>query len=591
MTPAPDKRPATICGTAGPSQSPSSRWLWGILLAATALRLVGLGWGLPASDGWDNDGIAPRDFLVGIVETYTPGSYFTYPPLHLILLAALTAPGWVIGLIKAPALVQADVVQELIKVPYMTFFALVARLVSVTMSAGTVYCIARMTRLVAGEPASLIAAAIAALDAILVYYGHTTNLDGPYIFWSVLAMSLFMEGIAHRRPRRLAAGVLCFFCAVTTKDQAYALALISLPAVLICWFICDDWARRHWPHIAKPVASAFVAGAILFSIVSGAAVNPTGFVRRLTFLTGTASADNAYYSLSFDGWLRVFWDGLAGLGNHYPIFFVGLGLYGAVLHFSRFRRNCPAWVAGLLPMLAIFSFTLLFNLVALRTDDRFLLPHSVLLSFYIGIGSAHLLTIGSRLWQGFATVILTVAFAFALFGSLAVDAAFLRDPRYDAEDWLAKNVAPDAAVETYGKNVYLPRFPSTMHVSRVGPEAVVERSPLASASEIRQPYDRIESRRPDVIVISAFWVSRYLVPDSDSGGFGRVYSTVQRELFTDAASRLFFRELLSERRNYCIQHTSKYNLNVFREIHIHQSLNESIILLKRDELHCGPPTN
>jgi hypothetical protein len=63
-----------------------------VLLGVAVLHLACIGWGLPSSDGWDVDGVAPRDFLPGIVETYTPGRYFTYPPLHLELLALLTSP-------------------------------------------------------------------------------------------------------------------------------------------------------------------------------------------------------------------------------------------------------------------------------------------------------------------------------------------------------------------------------------------------------------------------------------------------------------------------------------------------------------------
>ena len=61
-----------------------------ILFVAAALRITGLFWGLPASDGWDNDGFAPRNFLTALALTYTPGSYFTYPPLHAFVLAILT---------------------------------------------------------------------------------------------------------------------------------------------------------------------------------------------------------------------------------------------------------------------------------------------------------------------------------------------------------------------------------------------------------------------------------------------------------------------------------------------------------------------
>ena len=40
--------------------------LFWILAVAAGLRLAGLFWGLPASDGWDDDGFAPRNFLTAL---------------------------------------------------------------------------------------------------------------------------------------------------------------------------------------------------------------------------------------------------------------------------------------------------------------------------------------------------------------------------------------------------------------------------------------------------------------------------------------------------------------------------------------------
>ena len=66
--------------------------LFWILLAAAGLRLAGLFWGLPASDGWDDDGFVPRNFLTALALTWKPGSFFTYPPLHALLLAVPSLP-------------------------------------------------------------------------------------------------------------------------------------------------------------------------------------------------------------------------------------------------------------------------------------------------------------------------------------------------------------------------------------------------------------------------------------------------------------------------------------------------------------------
>ncbi|MGH7270557.1 MAG: hypothetical protein ACREJ3_09015, partial [Polyangiaceae bacterium] len=70
-----------------------------ILVVALALRLTGLAWGLPAADGWDDDGVAPRDFLVGVLETFWWGHHYTYPPLHLLVLAIVSSPIWIVTLL------------------------------------------------------------------------------------------------------------------------------------------------------------------------------------------------------------------------------------------------------------------------------------------------------------------------------------------------------------------------------------------------------------------------------------------------------------------------------------------------------------
>src|ERR1700733_659101 len=92
--------------------------LFWILLVAMALRSVGLFWGLPASASWDSDSVAPRDFLVGVIESYRPGHFSTSPPLHLLLLTVLTAPGWILGLLRSRSLAPPDVIAEMIHVPY-----------------------------------------------------------------------------------------------------------------------------------------------------------------------------------------------------------------------------------------------------------------------------------------------------------------------------------------------------------------------------------------------------------------------------------------------------------------------------------------
>ena len=179
----------------------SSPLAW-ILCASFIVHVIGLSWGLPAADAWEDDGIAPRDFLVGAYETYLPGHYFTYPPVHLLGLSILTSPVWGLALARAPSLSQSDVIAAMIQVPTMTALTLVARFVSELMALGIIYFLAKLAEEVWGKRASLLVALVIAVNAPLTYYAHTSNLDVPYMFWACFALLETTRAIVRGEPRR-----------------------------------------------------------------------------------------------------------------------------------------------------------------------------------------------------------------------------------------------------------------------------------------------------------------------------------------------------------------------------------------------------
>src|SRR5208283_4515211 len=111
----------------------------GVLAVALLLRLTGLFWGMPASDGWDDDGVAPRDFLPGVLMTYWPGHHYTYPPLQLLILTLASAPIWIAKLIGAPSLEPGPLVSAFIEVPTMTALTVIARATTVALSLGILW--------------------------------------------------------------------------------------------------------------------------------------------------------------------------------------------------------------------------------------------------------------------------------------------------------------------------------------------------------------------------------------------------------------------------------------------------------------------
>ena len=556
-----------------------TRWLreplfW-ILLAAAALRLPGLFWGLPASDGWDNDGFAPRNFLTALALTWMPGSYFTYPPLHALLLALPSLPvaGW--ALAHAPSLSQHDVIATITQPHYMTYFAVVGRLVSIAMSLGIIWAIGAMATLVAGRRAGLFAAGAAALNVGLTYYGQVSNLDVPFLFWAALSLLSCMRAVIEQQLHRFWLAALFAACAVATKDQAYAIFALSLPLFFAAWFIVDAWPRRNARAVLITLAPAVVIAIVAVLLVDGAITNPGGFLKRVAFLTGPASQDYAEYSHGLTGVWALLGDMLRFYTRGAGLAAVGLAVLGAAAFALRARG--AVLVAGLLPLLAAVSFTLCFNLAALRTDDRFLLPQAMMACVYIGIAGAFVLRARPLPRLG-AAMVLALTGLFSLHQALAVDAAMLLDPRYDAERWLASHVRPGDTVETYGQNCFLPRFPTDARVSRVGQGDVKLRNPLPGVTELRQPFSAQRDAR--FIVVSGSWVRRYLRPERMLKP-GHIYSRLQQADFRNADARGYFAALDDGKLPYRLVHVARYQPGIWPAVHIHDSLAEPIGIYAR----------
>ena len=550
-----------------------SPWFW-ILAAAAVPRLAGLAWGMPASDGWDDDGFAPRNFLTALALTWKQCSFFTYPPLHALVLAIPSLPVALIALLHAPSLTQSGVVGEITKPVYMTYFAGTARLVNLVMSLGIITCAGQMAQLIATRRAGLFAAAACALGVTLTYYSQVSNLDVPYLFWSMLSLLTWMRAIATRDTARFRWAILFAAAAIATKDQAYGLFALSIPALLMVWFARDGWARVNARQITAALARPALLALAALLVLDGAITNPGGFIKRLAYLTGPASQDFATYTNDIAGRVallidmaKFFTHGIAALGS--ALFTIGAGF-----SLMRIRK-----MSVLVPLLAILSFTLCFNLVALRSDDRFLLPQAVLACVFIGIAVDKLFVMPERQTQRMAHMALAVIALFALYACLGVDAAMLADPRYDAEQWMADNIRPGDSIETYGQNAYLPRLPQTALLSRVGPGALAVRNPLPHVTELRQNFGAIETRQPHFIVVSAWWVQRYLALQKTADG--RMPSPILQRQYADSDARDYFRQLYAGALPYRLVHQSRYDGQRFPALHIHESLDEGIDIFER----------
>jgi len=559
-----------------------------ILVLAAGLRLAGLFWGLPASDGWDDDGFAPRNFLTALALTYKQGAYFTYPPLHAIFLALLALPGIVLALLHTPTFHQADVIAEFTKPGFMTFFAVTARLVNLAMSLGIIWCVGEMARLVAGgalgeahsdsvwataqikSRAGLFAAGACALNFGLTYYGQVSNLDVPYLFWAVMALWLGMRAVTEQQPRYFWGAALFAAASVATKDQAYALFLLSLPLFLLFYFAVDGWARANARKIILTLLPAAALALLAVLLLDGALTNPSGFAKRVAFLTGPASQTYAEYWHGPLGWTALLTDMMRYYARGYGLLAVvwtGIGVW-----LTWRRRNA----AGLLPLFAIVSFTLCFNFAALRSDDRFLLPQAVLACVYIGI-AAEMIGHARPLLRWSSQAVVAVTALLAVHQAIAINAAMMFDPRYDAERWMAAHIRAGESIESYGQNCFLPRFPGIAMVTRVGQGDLKLRNPLPGVREIQAPFAAPRDAR--YVVLSTAWTRRYLRSPVPLGP-GRTYSILQQTDFRNTDARHYFAGLVSGGLPYRLVHVAAPN-PFWPTVHIHDSLNEAIWIFER----------
>ncbi|WP_394822589.1 ArnT family glycosyltransferase [Pendulispora albinea] len=554
-----------------------------ILVACALVRVVGIGWGLPASDGWDNDGVAPRDFLAGLVETFTPGHYFTYPPFHLLVLGLLTSPVTIVALLRAPSLAPPDVIAEILNVSYMTGIAYIARFTTLVMSLGITYAMAKIAEAVRDRRAGYCAAAITGIDVSFTYYGKMTNLDVPYLFWGSLALLALVRAIAWNEPRRLRAFVILAVLAVATKDQAYALFLVGAPLAIGAWFVFDPRAREGARGIVRELGRGLAIGAGLFLVVDAVILNPTGFRARLGFLVGPASQDFANYSNDMTGRLRVIEETARLYASLWPSAFIVLAVGGIVLHLWRKKHEAPSrWVAGLAPLLTGISFTLAFNCIARRVEHRFILPQSLMLAVYAGLAvHAFLFELRGRVARLFAQAALAVAFARGIFLVVNLDANLLLEPRYDAERWMREHFAPGDRVETYGLNVYIPRFPDNVHVTRIGLDPAARRNPMPGFEERQDRFENVEARKPRWIVISEGWAWRYLTPLPKTEEGGVITPSTQIQTRGDPSATSYFHELLDGRRGYRVAHVGEFKSDIWSRVDLHGSTGRPTWILER----------
>lgn len=564
-----------------------------IVIAFVLSQLLAVGWDLPGSYGWENDGIAPRDFFAGIAINLTPGRGHRYPLFHNLLVGLLCLPILLVAALRAESWTLPALEHQILTVPVMTGCSLVAKLVSIAMACVALVVLARVARRTAGVQVGRWAAVWAVTCLTFAYYGRVSNLDGPYLMWTALAIDRLLT-MAEDRTRRdyvwfgIFAGI-----AVATKDQAYAGFVLPILLYLI---LLPLRPRRPFGPLRPHYENTAIAGAWGFAslgLLGGGFLNPTGFVVRLRELTGNASGDWMTYARTPAGALR----NVVDLVRHQEEFFwpwvvVALCWLGvAKVAMNRRGTGIHSRTFQLLPLCSGLSSLLFFTLIVARCEHRFVLPMGFWLSYYGGVSSAWLLSAGAsrgRLYVRLVQASLALVALWAAGHSFEVHLTQRGDARHRVTAYL--DTLPEGTrVETYGLLVHLPQFDVTdgapYRIQRVSRRPIEERNPLIGAREIDEPYGEVSERRPDVLVVPEHTARAHL---PQSLGPGMTEQAVRRRRQLDVDARSFFGSVLADTLDgYEVAFVAKPSLPRWARslgaepVHVHESVGHWQWVLRR----------
>ncbi|HEV2281921.1 MAG TPA: glycosyltransferase family 39 protein [bacterium] len=234
-----------------------------ITACALALRLLGVGRGLPYLHEWDEVFVLPHVITMVRDHTLNPGIFF-YGTLYYYLLCPvvyahalyLHARG-ILPSIQDVVLAHPLVPGYLwyLSVPSFYFWA---RAFTAMLGAATVYLVYRLGDAAFGRPVGLLAAALLAAAPGAVYYADTVRVDVPEAFFTTAAL-LAGLGVLRRGRRRdyLAAGLLTGL-AISTKQTA-----IWLLAPLVTAHVFNERRTVFVDAALACMALGVIAGGVL----------------------------------------------------------------------------------------------------------------------------------------------------------------------------------------------------------------------------------------------------------------------------------------------------------------------------------------
>jgi 4-amino-4-deoxy-L-arabinose transferase-like glycosyltransferase len=475
-----------------------------VLVLAAALRLKGIGWGLPLSlVNVDESTVLPKAF--GVARGGLDPQFFYYPSFFFYLVGAvyLVASPVLWALRGANPLAMASFVTD--PAPYFVL----GRLVSAAAGTASVYVLYRLGRGAFGRPAGLVAALFLATAPLHVAYSHMAVTDVTATMFSLLALLMLLQAAGGAGSRRLVAGAVLAGLATSTK---YNLGLLVLPATVAAVYACRaevaarlavrgpsasraagpgraalTWARPLVLRVYAPMLAAFLLGSPFIVL------DPRHFLHD--FLRQNR--------IMARGWLG--WEN-AGNGLWYNLHVNFTGAVGVVLVLL-----CLAGLAWALwrhtaldLMLAPYAIVyVLYVSTWKELADRYLLPVVpllILLAVRLCCDVAFARPAWRRVTVPLVAALLGVALVAPLSASLAFDRGLSgRDTRAVATAWIGENLPPGSTIATETSGPQLPRLRDAKYWTEAGKAA----PPAFRVIRLRLPAPGLPNKTHDLAWVRA----------------------------------------------------------------------------------------
>lgn len=530
-----------------------ARYLLAILLASFLLNIWGINWGLP--NRWHPDEITHR--AEDMVSDLSPNPHhFSYGSLHYFQLIAFAVLP-----VKIPNKILNEVHYKQDK--YLIFdyttqediVIILSRLLSVLLGVGVVLLTYLLSEALFDYKAALFASSLLTISMGFVNISHFATTDIPSLFWfamsCLMSTYVFVYGVGRWY---LLSGLFSGFAAAVKYVGG-----ISLLTLMSAHYLRNSRGSKNLLLGIIAAAGGFLVGnpVVIFSFFEFA----DGFIKENLYNSARSAQEPFAY-------LPYIHELINALGI--PLFLLCICgvLYSLVLAVSKEYRS---------KILLIWSMILPYYMIMGSMHVSFLryvittVPFLLILT---GKMMSDLIGLKSRPLKVTSIVVLAIVVGYSLVYAIAADLEITNDSRYLANEWLVKNASEGSRIEV---TPYAPNIPSDKFVLITRPHnnAVDETASLIKNSSKYRFYQGVisnlesltqklgfgnkenlyvtwyekamaryrdeavkfdlsvkglESRAPDYLIVSEFYIERFY--DDTSSIEGKFYD----ELFSGKTS-------------------------------------------------------